>query len=299
MCLAVFKPAKGRVIRREMQTAFHNNPDGAGFAYFDPDEGRVVIRRGYFHFKPFWRDLSAAMAHPAIIHFRIATHGTTDEANCHPFPLKDGALVHNGIITQCGGGWAYYDDDGKYGDSSWRAGLVDRSDTREFCEDYIGDMDVESMKQAKPLIEKFIGSFNKLVTLHDDGSHIIFNESAGAWRDGVWYSNNSYKPGYYDRGGTGTNDSKVTELKPAATTAAKRKDWGIPMNGMTDALGRKVSRSGVYPNDGWNEYDYAAEDTEYARDYAALLEQQDREFARRYADEHGGELTPDMPEYAG
>jgi glutamine amidotransferase len=199
MCLALYKPAKAKLNQDEMRTAFKANPDGAGFAYYDPALKRVIIQRGYFTFNELWADLTPIMADncPLILHYRWATHGDVNVENCHPFELHDGALIHNGIIS--GMGTSVYKSANKY--YTPPAGKTcadmecsdDRSDTREFVEDYLAGMGVSDLRSAKKLIEHTIG-YSKLVTIHNDGSVIIFNEDSGHWRNGVWYSNDSYKP---------------------------------------------------------------------------------------------------------
>ena len=198
MCLALYKPAKAKLNQDEMRTAFKANPDGAGFAYYDPALKRVVIQRGYFTFNDLWADLTPIMDDncPLILHYRWATHGDINVENCHPFQLTDGALIHNGIIS--GMGTSTYKSVSKYYTPSTLTTCDtaecsdDRSDTREFVEDYLKDMDVTALLSAKKLIEHTIG-YSKLVTIHNDGSVIIFNEQSGHWRNGVWYSNDSYK----------------------------------------------------------------------------------------------------------
>jgi hypothetical protein len=196
MCLALYKPAKATLSKSEMATAFKANPDGAGFAYYDPTLRRVEIQRGYFTFDSLWQDIEPIIADkcPLILHFRWATHGDVNVENCHPFALKDGALIHNGIIS--GMGTSVYKSSNKYYQTTTCATNEcddDRSDTREFVEDYLDGMTVNVLRGAKKLIEHTIG-YSKLVTIHNDGSVIIFNEDSGHWRGGVWYSNNSYEP---------------------------------------------------------------------------------------------------------
>lgn len=198
MCLALYKPAKAKLNQDEMRTAFSANPDGAGFAYYDPSLKRVVIQRGYFTFNDLWADLAPIMEDncPLILHYRWATHGDINVENCHPFQLTDGALIHNGIIS--GMGTSTYKSASKYYTPPVGKTCADmecsddRSDTREFVEDYLADMGVSELRAAKKLIEHTIG-YSKLVTIHNDGSVIIFNEDSGHWRNGVWYSNDSYK----------------------------------------------------------------------------------------------------------
>lgn len=195
MCLALYKPAKAKLSQDEMRTAFAANPDGAGFAYYDPALKRVIIQRGYFTFDSLWTDLQPIMDDncPLILHFRWATHGDVNVENCHPFQLTDGALIHNGVISGMGTKTSYSKYYTPPSDKCVTACSDDRSDTREFVEDYLADMGVLELMAAKKLIEHTIG-YSKLVTIHNDGSVVIFNEQMGHWRSGVWYSNDSYKP---------------------------------------------------------------------------------------------------------
>lgn len=219
MCLALYKPAKAKLNQDEMRTAFKANPDGAGFAYYDPALKRVIIQRGYFTFNDLWADLAPIMADncPLILHYRWATHGDITVENCHPFELHDGALIHNGIIS--GMGTSVYKSANKYYTPPVGKTCADmecsddRSDTREFVEDYLAGMDSKALLSAKKLIEHTIG-YSKLVTIHNDGSVIIFNEDSGHWRNGVWYSNDSYKA------------SKASSANPTNLVPAKYDYYG-------------------------------------------------------------------------
>lgn len=271
MCLAIYKPEKVRLIRADLKRAFDANSDGAGFAYYDNSQQRVIIEKGFFSFNEFWRAFQEVQRDnlKAIVHFRFATHGSVDTDNCHPYELNDGALIHNGIIDCVSSAEAYYsryttsspskyyegwdkyeDIDGdpvfdrntgtvtgtydKNGDWYESAGYVGerpmgrRSDTREFVEDWLSGMTEKDMRRAKSLIEYAIGDYSKLVTLHNSGRHIIFNEEAGHWDRGAWWSNACYKPSpppkitpvttYVYRDGKLV---EVTELKPNGTTTSQ------------------------------------------------------------------------------
>ncbi|PLS29999.1 glutamine amidotransferase, partial [Bifidobacterium margollesii] len=82
------------------------NPNGAGIAWWDgqhlhryrnPDNHQTLA---YIHHH--WQAVENA---PALIHFRLATHGSVCEANTHPFAyqLPDGEtgyIAHNGIARR-------------------------------------------------------------------------------------------------------------------------------------------------------------------------------------------------------
>lgn len=231
MCLAIYKPEKVKLHRADLKRAFDQNSDGAGFAYYDPSQRRVIIEKGFFIFSEFWRAFQEVQRDclKAIVHFRWATHGTVGHDNCHPYDLKDGALIHNGMIDctvrtsynsygdgysafsrihrwkagddlyergdRCGVVTGSYDGNGDFlEDKGYERATGSRSDTREFVEDWLSQMGEADMRKAKPLIEHAIGSGSKLVTLHDSGRHIIFNEWLGHWDRGAWWSNSCYRP---------------------------------------------------------------------------------------------------------
>lgn len=125
--------------------------------------------------RKYKRALKNNLESPFLIHFRIATHGTVDTFNCHPFFInKNLTFIHNGIISGIG---------------------TDKlmSDTQLFNEKILKKLpkDFYKKEEYKLLIEKFIVG-SKLITLDINGDVAIFNESSGHWKDGVWFSNNSY-----------------------------------------------------------------------------------------------------------
>ncbi len=178
MCLAIFKPENQKVLKHEMENAFDNNDDGAGFAY--PQNGKVEIEKGFFKFEDFWKAIQPHMDKPMVIHFRWTTHGLTNKDNCHPFRVTDNlVMIHNGMINAV-------DITDK-----------DKSDTRTFVDDYVkpinkGNPRFIYTEYGNRTLQACIGS-SKLVFLNKKGESVIVNESAGHWQDGVWYSNDSYK----------------------------------------------------------------------------------------------------------
>jgi hypothetical protein len=109
---------------------------------------------------------------------RIRTSGHVNAANCHPFAIQGGALIHNGMMFTPTGD---------------RAGtLTDRkSDTRVFAESLYNILKLEHVKKAESGIRKAIGGGNKVAFLYDDKSYHIIGEDLGFWREDVWHSNNS------------------------------------------------------------------------------------------------------------
>lgn len=182
MCLLIVKPAKQSIPFEHLENGHFYNSDGTGIAI--ARNNRIEIYKGadYTH-KDIADILDKAHNHPAIIHFRMATHGKNTYENTHPFSVGRGwVAAHNGIIQIPTTG--------------------DKSDTREFLDRYI-----------KPAVRKnpfhlfqpttiediatMIGNYNKIAFLHQSGVWNIANQKMGHWFGGVWYSNSSYEERTY------------------------------------------------------------------------------------------------------
>lgn len=165
-----------------MKEGFRNNPDGAGFMYFDKN-GDVCSYRS-MHFDAFIDEYESAWAEhgshsPFAIHFRFATHGTKDLNNVHPFYMnKNVCVMHNGIID-C------LIEDKKM------------SDTAAFVRDYLGNLprNFQDNEFLFDMVEQYC-SGSKLIMLTNDPEAkyfgYIFNERLGHWGEEVWYSNSTY-----------------------------------------------------------------------------------------------------------
>lgn len=100
MCILIAKPIGVRKpTETELRTSARNNPDGCGVAWVWKKKLNI------FHAKNVDEILHLAANipddAPAIYHFRIATHGSVNLKNCHPFVSDDGeiAFAHNGILS--------------------------------------------------------------------------------------------------------------------------------------------------------------------------------------------------------
>jgi glutamine amidotransferase len=180
MCLAIYKPRGIQIAKKYLQNGFTNNDDGAGFAIATRDK-RLQVYKGFATFDAFYTEYLLHAAETMIIHFRWATHGDRTEYNCHPFEMCNGqiAMVHNGIL----------DIDIPDGDKQ-------KSDTRVYCEAVLEPL-LYRVPVDHPsltfLLEKAIGSSNKIILLACDGKYSIVNAVAGEWHKGAWYSNTGYK----------------------------------------------------------------------------------------------------------
>lgn len=185
MCLLCFSPA-GTVPRREdIETACANNPDGFGFAIRINDT--ILTSRGLDKDRIINKFFAIKEAYPhseGMFHARLATHGTINVENCHPFRVQGDkrlVLAHNGILPM------------------QVPAKGDRSDTRIFADDILPAMGIEILDNYsdRTALEDWLGT-NKIVIMSTHPalkqSYYILNEQHGIDDNGVWYSNCSYQP---------------------------------------------------------------------------------------------------------
>ena len=191
MCIAICKP-QGLIIPEEYLTeSFEYNPDGAGFMYAEGNE--LHIEKGFMDYQSFRDAWEPHQDKVAALHFRIRTHGATDEENTHPFRVGSNlGFIHNGIISK-----VKTEED------------PSKSDTYHFNQKFLQQFYKRDSRfiykdHFKDLIKEYIG-WSKLVFLNNKGHYTIVNEQQGSWDEGVWYSNNSYKPVQYARRRKGEN----------------------------------------------------------------------------------------------
>lgn len=176
MCLAIFKPENKVCPKNHLKNGFAGNDDGAGFAI--AKGGKIEIYKGFFTFEEFWKAFKPFQNFPAIIHFRYATHGSVGAGNCHPFPVgKNSAMIHNGILN--------IQSDETNSDTANFANLVLNPILQSGID--------ENCPALRFLVESSIGRGNKICLLNGSGECQLFNEDAGMWENGVWYSNTGYK----------------------------------------------------------------------------------------------------------
>lgn len=182
MCLLIAMNGGADVTDTQLERAAYNNPDGFGWAIHT---GEHLIRFRSMNIDDAiteWRFVRKMYPDQAAIwHLRWATHGTVDVSNCHPFEVGHDArmmIAHNGVLPiEAHNG---------------------RSDTRILAEDRLGRSATwvdDEVKIAE--LEKWLGG-NKVAILssHPRTSRdlYILNEDQGHWDEGVWFSNDSYKP---------------------------------------------------------------------------------------------------------
>lgn len=189
MCIIALIPSGKQITKQTLKTCWENNTHGGGFCYTNGKS--VETHKEMSSFKRFYNDFVYARQNfpqsTFIVHFRISTHGKINEDNCHPFKVNNKiAFAHNGIIHNSTKSEHY-------------------SDTVMFNEEVLKTLPSYFLfnPTMHKLIQAYIGSGSKLAFLTHDNKHIIINEQAGVWDDGVWFSNQGYQRSkYLDYGGT-------------------------------------------------------------------------------------------------
>lgn len=175
MCLLIAKGAGIQIDKKYLKNGWRENPHGAGFVV--AIDGKLLMRKGFFNFKNFWKAFREFQEFPAVIHQRWANVGGINRDNCHPFLVDEKlAFAHNGTIP--------ISTDGK------------KSDTRTFCEKITRNLrkrDPNFLKDetVEWFISKSIGN-SKLAFLDATGDITIINKDRGEEHEGVWYSNKDY-----------------------------------------------------------------------------------------------------------
>ena len=188
MCIIAVKP-KGVKITDQIMNVLENcwiwNPDGAGL--MTPSANGISISKGFMD----WDDLEQYLEvyneelsdSQVVFHFRWATHGLTNQENCHPFPITSDidlltslevdskiGMVHNGIIDQA-------------------PASKHHSDTLLFTRDYLSSLgDKVFDRKVANFIAKMTGS--KFVFMSADKMVM-----AGHFEQahGMFFSNDGYK----------------------------------------------------------------------------------------------------------
>lgn len=101
MCIIAIKPAGAkRPTNEQFKNMCSANPDGFGYMTWSSDKGlqtyKTMSEKEYLkHVKKIPDE------QPVVYHMRIATHGSVQEKNCHPFLSDDKhwAFAHNGILS--------------------------------------------------------------------------------------------------------------------------------------------------------------------------------------------------------
>ena len=179
MCVAVYVPKDKTPDKNVLVNCWLANPDGGGYMF--SDRGNLIVRKPFFTWESFAASLDRdiKMVDSAfVLHFRITTSGKEDKLNTHPHRVNNKlAFVHNGIITDLS------------------AADSPESDTVKF-KNHLTQLRTNFLnnKAVSMLIESYAKhNSSKFVFMDNLGRVNIFNEAAGTWEDGVWYSNLNHK----------------------------------------------------------------------------------------------------------
>jgi predicted glutamine amidotransferase len=202
MCIAILNTKKaGRLPKSQIQNSWDNNDMGAGILWHEDNKINVFKSYDYDEYIVKYNELrDNHKVGNIVLHFRIATSGYNGEHNLHPFLVNDNlGFVHNGVISGLGN--KEFSDTYEFNDmlKKFKHNFLQCEITKVFIRDYIGS--------------------SKLLFLDSDDKYYIINEELGHWKDGNWYSNNSYKQynNYYYYGNTkvskkGGVKEKTTEI---------------------------------------------------------------------------------------
>lgn len=184
MCLLCVVPPNTIPSRDKLEAAALNNPHGFGFAIVVPEDNRIICERTMNADEAINRFLELRGKYNtgyAMWHARLATHGSMDVENCHPFKVGNNQtyLAHNGMLP-----------------------LEDpkdiRSDTRIFAEDIlakIGGVTALDNPTVFGMLEDYTSGSKVAVLTVDPRAeyqcYIIHEEKGWKESNGIWWSNNS------------------------------------------------------------------------------------------------------------
>lgn len=177
----------------EIKNMWESNPHGAGYMFFNKDEKKVEIHKGFMNLKDFMRSVNEEEFTDddvVVYHFRISTQAGVNPQMTHPFPLSDDlkdmeildclcdvGIAHNGIIRITS----------KKG--------ADYSDTALFITQYLPALIRDTADITDKAVKRCISELadSKLALLNNDGELTLIGnfQTDGS---GLVYSNGTYQP---------------------------------------------------------------------------------------------------------
>jgi len=233
MCVIVTKPADKQFIKRDLKDCFTTNGHGAGFAF--PTKEGVQIEKGFFNFNLLWKALQQVRHKPVLLHFRLATSGNKDTANCHPFKVgRKVAMAHNGVMGQ-------FEFQGE-----------DRSDTAVFVEEILQPVFKKwptfyRTDTGREWLEYMATDWNKLAFLNAKGEFYRTNQENWHVHKGLKFSNLNWKDRYVGfthnyvspYGGKGWGGyPDYNSIKPVEPKEPKEPKKGVLSSGFDYVFGR-------------------------------------------------------------
>ena len=190
MCMLCVVPPNVLPDRDKLTYSAINNPDGFGFAIVVSKERRIITYHTMNADDAVNEFLKMRAQYPsdyALWHARLATHGSTNLDNCHPFRVLDNqtVLAHNGVLPI----------DIAVGDQ--------RSDTRIFAEEIlakIGGVSALDNPHIYNMIEEYTSGSKVCVLTVDPRAeyqmYLLHDNKGTTDESGVWWSNDSCSPSY-------------------------------------------------------------------------------------------------------
>jgi len=180
MCIIVYKPKDCYITKRTFKACFKANPDGFGFMF--AYKNKLHIQKGFMAQKAAYKAYrSFESQYPNsdfVLHFRINSSGKTCQENCHPFRIGNIGFAHNGVLAAVN-----------------VPANSTLSDTMIFCRDVLAHLPKNWYRQDAylHLIETYAqANVSKFIIMDNMGLVKIFNEKAGIWDNGLWFSNVYY-----------------------------------------------------------------------------------------------------------
>lgn len=206
MCLIIVSSHPSKITREICKSALLHNPDGTGVMWYN-QAGQLHVRKWmnvpFKKWWPQWREICAEAEQAGsqvAVHWRMATHGTTDETMCHPYRVQasDGVvqMMHNGVIA----GYGEKPKVNNYAQAKGYSSILEsgaKSDTYEYArmlEAILTDVGKGLVNNLafRELLGSDIASRNKLVFGIDKNPEKDFkkvNPASGVEYQGHWFSN--------------------------------------------------------------------------------------------------------------
>ena len=209
MCVIIVQPRGSHLTKIRAERLWKVNPDGGGFAYVD-DDNEIQIWKS-MSFTGFWNEFQNVRKNleprDFLLHMRIATHGSINIANVHPFKVdENNVMAHNGVIN-------------KVKEDPYKK----KSDTVMFIEEILPQLPEQWLDSE--LFSDMVGDWlgwSKLAFLTTDPDlsfrYYIINERNGNWIDQMWFSSLTgvREPSTWEKERDKTNKERLAKANAAA-----------------------------------------------------------------------------------
>lgn len=185
MCLIIANIDGRPIPESYLRKAYSINKNGFGIMY-SAETGKLEIIKGLFDADEIVKTIKWLEGYeaPYVAHFRMATRGSINNENAHPF-----------LISEVDGGVAFAHNGTFIGIQT----IKNESDTAAFADEIKSMVDFNKLdistvfnSTGNHLLREYsreIGTYNKLAFMSGQGKINLINEETGLWFKGVWYSN--------------------------------------------------------------------------------------------------------------